>query len=266
MKLAQGLQLSWQTLKGPRKNSLSIILSRLLRYPLNWREAWLPKLFVWAWQSFIVARQLRTLKNMMALTCCSQRRYRDYGLGLRLLSRDWIVSLRLSHTLTNHGGRSGFAKMAWMGAGRLVPPLLLGVWLNMFQDYTFDKLETSIVQGMWNLRTRWRMSCCYLDPNLLDWCPANRRHLNLNRKHVLAFKSQTEYINLTGSSIWPVAIRAFSSGRFFMAQGCKISGQRVRYPWARVWGSPIHWKSTYCETISNRRCWSYNVGLVHGMH
>lgn len=123
--------------------------------------------------------------------------------------------------------------------------------INMFQDYTLDYWETFIARAMWNRRTCWREPCCYLDPNLLGWCLANRRHTNLNRKHVLvlAFKHQLKYINLTGSIIGSAAInpiRAFSEGRFSMAHDCIISGQRTQYPWARGWGSPPYWKSSCC--------------------
>lgn len=79
----------------------------------------------------------------MVLICCSHRRYLNYELGFIQASFQRLngVCLRLSHILTNHGGRSGFAKMAWMGGERFVPPLSLGGWLNMFQDYTFDNWE-----------------------------------------------------------------------------------------------------------------------------
>lgn len=221
MKPAPRLQISWQTLKCPRKNRLSIILSK-----------------PYATSSADVRPDCQRCLFIMAnFFCCSATMDTQEYDGIDLLqpleiSKLWArlqasfkrlngVSLRLSHILTN---------LAWMGGERFVPPLSLGGWLNMFQDYTFDNWEIFIARAMWNRRTCWRVPCCYLDPNLLGWYLANRRHTSLNRKHVLAFRRQLKYINLTGSIIGSAAIRAFSAGRIFMAQDCKISGQRARYP------------------------------------
>lgn len=105
-----------------------------LRYLLSRREAWLRKAFVQHGQILIVARRLWTLKNKMVLICCSHRRYLNYELGFIQASFQRLngMCLRLSHILTNHGGRSGFAKTAWMGG-------------HSVDDWTCFKIIPSII-------------------------------------------------------------------------------------------------------------------------
>lgn len=66
-------------------------------------------------------------------------------------------------------------------------PFTRCIW-NRLQDYTYDDWETSIAQGMRNLRSNWSMPCCYVDHNPFGRCPANRQHTHPTMTCVLAFK------------------------------------------------------------------------------